>query len=165
MCQIFKTSWNITTSFNVAPFAFYNAETDLAEQHYNSNIGAGILLMCMVAYFSKMNEFCCHGALFLWHLGHFMNMRCFSNMVAMATLMWRLNKMSSKLIEMIRYYASCMNAPSLTDSKKLWFLTLFRCVLLSTLQIVVRSLLSAGGPYFLSVHHFLYLFTLFRTFL
>ena len=55
-------------------------------------------------------------------------------------------KIITHLIDKICYYASCMDEPSLNDSEKLWFLTLFKCVLVSLLQNVVRSLLSAGGP-------------------
>ena len=104
--------------------------------------------MSMADYFSKMNEFCGHGGLFLWQLRHFMNMRCLSNMVAMATFTRLLNKMSAKLIGMICYYASCMKEPSLNDSKRLRVLTLFTCILFNVLQNVVRSLLSAGAPYY-----------------
>ena len=103
--------------------------------------------MCMTDYFSKLNEFCCHEALFLWQLRHFMNMRCLSNMVVMATFTRLLNKMSAKLIGMICYYASRMNEPSLNDSKKLCFLTLLTCLLLNILQNVVRYLLPVGGPF------------------
>ena len=41
-----------------------------------------------------MNDFCCHGALFLWQLQHSMNMGCLSNTVAMATFMRFLLKLS-----------------------------------------------------------------------
>ena len=43
--------------------------------------------MQMAGYPFKMNEFCCHGALFPWQPQHFMNMGCLSNTVAMATVM------------------------------------------------------------------------------
>ena len=39
-----------------------------------------------------------------------------------------------------------MNEPSLNDSKKLWVLALFKCLLVNLLQNVVRAILSAGGP-------------------
>ena len=102
--------------------------------------------MRMADYPFKMNEFCCHGALFLWRLQHFMNMVCLSNTVAMATLTRFLLKIIAKLIDKICYYASRMDELSLNYSEKLWFLTLFKCVLVNLLQDVVRSLLSAGGP-------------------
>ena len=44
----------------------------------------------MANYFFKTNEFCCHGALFLWQLQHLMNMGCLSSTVAMATLTFTL---------------------------------------------------------------------------
>ena len=40
----------------------------------------------MADYPFKINECCCHAALFLWQLQHFMNMGCLSNTVAMATV-------------------------------------------------------------------------------
>ena len=83
----------------------------------------------MADYPFKMNEFCCQGALFLWQLQHFMNMGCLSNTVAMATFTRVLLKITATLIDKICYYASRMNEPSLNDSTKLWFLTLFKCIL------------------------------------
>ena len=64
-----------------------------------------------------MKDLCCHGALFLWQLQHFMNMECLSNTVAMATFMSFLLKISANLIDKLCYYVSHMNA--LNDSKKL----------------------------------------------
>ena len=40
-----------------------------------------------------------------------------------------------------------MDELSLNDSEKLWCLTLLKCVIVTLLQDVLRSLLSAGGPY------------------
>ena len=99
--------------------------------------------MCTADYPFTMYEFCCHGALFLWQLQHFINMGCLSNMVAMATLTRFLLKITANLIDKICYYASRMNEPSLNDNKKF---NTFKCVSVNLLQNVVRSLLSAGGP-------------------
>ena len=81
-------------------------------------------------YSFKMNEFCCHGALFLWQLQHFMNTGCLSNKVAMVTFTRFLLRITANLIDKIWYYVSHMNELSLNDSKKMWFLTLFKHVLL-----------------------------------
>ena len=136
------------TSFNVAPFHLYDEEHSGTVQRHNSNIWVGIFFSCIWLIIpSKMNEFCCHGALFLWQLHHFFNMGCLSNMVAIATYMKCLLKITANLIVNICYYALRMNEPSLNDSKKMWFLTLFKCVLVNLLQNVIRSLLSARGPY------------------
>ena len=75
--------------------------------------------MCMVDYLFKMNEFCSHGALYLWQLKHLMNMGCLSTVVAMATFMRFLLKITANLIGKICYYASRMNEPTLNDHKKL----------------------------------------------
>ena len=72
----------------------------------------------MADYPFKMNEFCCHGALFLWKLQHFMNMVCISNTVGMATFARFLLNIIANLIDKICYYASRMDEPSLNDSKK-----------------------------------------------
>ena len=53
-------SWNIVTSFNIAPFQLYDEELDIAAQRQNLKI--------MTNYFFKINELCRHGALFLWKL-------------------------------------------------------------------------------------------------
>ena len=73
----------------------------------------------MADYHFKMNEFCCHGALFIWQLKHFMNMVCLSDTVAMATFTIFLLKIIANLIYKICYYASHMDEPSLNDSEKL----------------------------------------------
>ena len=65
---------------------------------------------------------------------------------AMATFTRFLLKITANLIDKLCYYATCMDEPSLNYSKKLWFLTLFKCALVNLLQNVVRSLLSARGP-------------------
>ena len=65
-----------------------------------------------------MNEFCCHGALFLWLLQHFINMVCLSNTVAMATFARFLFDIIVNLIDKICFYASRMDEPSLNGSKK-----------------------------------------------
>ena len=101
----------------------------------------------MAAYFFKMNEHFWHGALFLWQLQHFMSIGCLRNTIAMVTFTRFFCKIIAYLIEKICYYASRMNDPSLKDSKKLWFLTLFKCVLLSIEPNVVRFFWSARGPY------------------
>ena len=75
--------------------------------------------MRMTDYPFKMNEFCCHGALFLWQLQHFMNMVCLSNTVDMATFMRFLLKIIAKLIDKVCYCASRMDEPSLNDIEKL----------------------------------------------
>ena len=72
--------------------------------------------MRMADYPFKMNEFCCHGALFLWQLQHFMNMVCLSNTVAMT--IYLLNIIAN-LTDKICYYASRMDGPSLNDIEKL----------------------------------------------
>ena len=96
---------------------------------------------------SKLMIFLCNGALFLWQVQHFMNIGSHSNTGAMATIARFLLKITANLIDKICYYALHINEPSLNDSKKLSFLTLFKCVLVNLLQNVVRSLRSAGGPY------------------
>ena len=58
----------------------------------------------MSDYPFKINECCCHAALFLWQLQHFMNMGCLSNTVAMATVtfllrLWLITP--SKLINVV----------------------------------------------------------------
>ena len=73
--------------------------------------------MRMADYPFKMNELCCHGALFLWQFQHFMNIGCLSNAVAKATVMRFLLKITTHLIDKICYYASRMNEPSLNGSK------------------------------------------------
>ena len=55
------------------------------------------------------------------------------------------------IIDKICYCEPRMNEPSLNDSKNLWFLTLYKCVLVDLLHNVVRSLLSAGG-YLYNIH-------------
>ena len=75
--------------------------------------------MRMADYPMKMNEFHCHGALFLWQLQHFMNMGCFSITVAMATFTRFLLRITANLLDTICYYTSRMNEPFLNDSKKL----------------------------------------------
>ena len=47
-----------------------------------------------------------------------MNMGCLSIMVAMPTFTRFLLKITANLIDKICYYASCINEPSLNDSKK-----------------------------------------------
>ena len=89
--------------------------------------------MRMADYFFMMNEFCCHGALFLWQLKHFMNMWCLSNIAAMATFTRILHKIIANLVDKICYYASRMNYPSLNGSLKLQYLTNFKCALLQIL--------------------------------
>ena len=64
----------------------------------------------------------------------------------MATFTRFLLKITANLIDKLCYYATCMDEPALNGSKKLWFLTLFKCALVNLLQNVVRSLLSARGP-------------------
>ena len=127
-------------SFNVVSFHLYD------DERHNAKIGIGILFFYayMADYTFKWNEFCCHGGLFLWQLQYFMNRGCLSNTVVMAKFTRILLKITANLIDKICYNASRMNEPSLTDSTKLWFLTLFKCVLLNIFQNVVRSLLSAG---------------------
>ena len=117
----------------------YNVIIQIYEKEYFS-------FMYMADYPFKMNEFCCHWALFLWQLQHVMNMGCLSNTVDMATFIRLLLRITTNLIDKICYYASRMNEPSLNGSKRLWFLTLFKCILVNLLQNVVRSLLSVGGP-------------------
>ena len=75
--------------------------------------------MRMVDYLFKMNEFCCHEALFLWQLQHLRNMECLSNTVAMVSFTRFLLKITTNLVDKICYYASRMNEPSLNDSKTL----------------------------------------------
>ena len=75
--------------------------------------------MRMADYPLKMNEFHCHGALFLWQLQHFMNMGCLSNTVAMATFTRFLFRITANLLDKICYYASRMKEHSLNDSKKI----------------------------------------------
>ena len=58
----------------------YNKEYDWTVQHHKSNIWVGILFF---DYPFKINECCCHAALFLWQLQHFMNTGCLSNTVVM----------------------------------------------------------------------------------
>ena len=77
--------------------------------------------MRMADYPFKMNDFCCHGALFLWLLMHFMNMVCLNNTVAMATFTRCLLKIIAKLIDKICYYASRMDKPSLNENKNCGF--------------------------------------------
>ena len=137
------------TSFYIAPFHLYDEEHGGSVQRHNSNIW-GVSVMRIVNYLFKMDEFCCHWALFLWQPQHFMNMGCLSYTVAMATFTTFFLKITAHLIDKIRYYASRMNEASLTDTKKLWFLTLFKCIVVSLLQNVVRSLLSAGGTNYIS---------------
>ena len=50
---------------------------------------------------------------------HFMSIGCFSHTVVMVTFMPYFRKIIAYLIEKICYYSSCMNYPSLKDSKKL----------------------------------------------
>ena len=47
-------------------------------------------------------------------------------------------------------YTSRKDETSLNDSKIVWVLTLFKCVLVSLLQDVVRSLLSVGAHLWLT---------------
>ena len=103
----------------------------------------------MAAYFFKMNKCFWHWALFLWQPQNFMSIGCLSNTVAMVTVTRFLRKIIANLIDKICYYASHMNYPFLKDSQKLWFLTLFKCVLLNIEPNVVRSLLPAGGPFYI----------------
>ena len=103
--------------------------------------------MHMADYPFKIRKFCCHRTLILWQLQHFMNMGCLRNTFVMATFTRFLRKITAKLIDQICFYASCINEPSLNDSKKMWVFTLFTCLLLNIVQNVVRSLLSVGGPY------------------
>ena len=101
----------------------------------------------MAVYFFKMNGCFWHVALFLWQAQHFVSIGCLSNTVAMVTFTRFLRKIIENSIDMISYYASRMNYPSLKYTQNFWFLTLFKCVLLSFEPNVVRSLLSAGGPF------------------
>ena len=78
-----------------------------------------ISFMRMTDYPFKLNKYCCHGALFLWQLQHFVNMGCFSKMVAMATDTQFLPKTTAFLIDKICYYASHNTETSLNDSKKM----------------------------------------------
>ena len=91
-----------------------------------------------------MNEYFWHGAVFLWQPQHLMSIGCVSNTVAMVTATRFLGKIIANLIDKIFYYTFRMNYSSLKNSQKLWFLTLFKCVLLNIEPNVVRSLLSAG---------------------
>ena len=44
------------TSFNVAPFHFYDEKHDRSIQHHNSNMSRNdFSFMCMADYFFKMN--------------------------------------------------------------------------------------------------------------
>ena len=88
----------------------YNFITQIYEYEYFS-------FMLMVDYPFKMIEFCCHGALFLWQLQHFMNMGCLSNRVAMTTFRRFLLKITTNFIDKICYNALCTNEHSLNDSK------------------------------------------------
>ena len=63
------------TLFNVTPFELYDEEHDVAVQRHNSNVGIEIHFVYVLGYFSKINKFCCHGALFLKQPLHFMNVR------------------------------------------------------------------------------------------
>ena len=64
----------------------------------------------------------------LWQPQHFMSIGCLSNTVAIVTFTRFLRKIIAKLIDKICYYASHINYPSLKDSQKMWFLTLFKCI-------------------------------------
>ena len=64
----------------------------------------------------------------------------------MATFSRFLLRITANLVDKICYYASRMNEPFLNDSKKWWFLILFKCIFVNLLHNVVRSLLSARGP-------------------
>ena len=134
-------------SFNIAPFHLYDKEHEwqynVIPEIYDLEY---FYCMCMTDYPFQMNKFCCHGPLLLWQLQYFMNIGYLSNTVAMVTFTRFLLKIPAHLIDKICYYASHMAEPFLNDSKKCFFLTLFKCVLLKILQNVVRSLLSAGGP-------------------
>ena len=100
------------TSFNMAPFHFYDKEDDGSVQLRNSNmisVGIFFLYAYQADYFFKLNQFCCNGALFLWQLQHIMNMDCLSNTVATATFTRFLHNIIANLIDNICYYALCMN--------------------------------------------------------
>ena len=62
----------------------------------------------MADYPFKMNEFCCHGALLLWQLKHFMNMGSLSNTITMAAFTGFLLKITANLIDKICDYSSRM---------------------------------------------------------
>ena len=85
--------------------------------------------ICMAPYFFKMNAHFWYAAPHVRPY-HFMSIRCLSNTVAMVTFTWFLSKIIANLIDKICYSASRMNYPTLKNSQKLWFLTLFKCVLL-----------------------------------
>ena len=68
-----------------------------------------------------MNKYYRPGALFIWQLQHFMNMGCFSDMVAMATVERFLFKITANLLDKICYYASHMTEPCLNDSNNFYF--------------------------------------------
>ena len=67
------------------------------------------VFMCMGDYSLKINEFCCHGVLFLWQLQHLTNMVCLSNTIAVATIARFLLKITANLIDKMCYYASHTN--------------------------------------------------------
>ena len=96
----------------------YNLVVQIYEWEYFS-------FMCMADHPFKMNEFCCHGVLFLWQLQHFMTMGCLSNTVTMATFTRILLKITTNYIDKICFYASHMNIPSLNDSKKYVIFNIF----------------------------------------
>ena len=82
----------------------------------------------LIMIISSMNEFCCHGALFLGQLKHFMNIEYLSNVVAMATLTRFLLEITANLIDKICYYASHMSEPSLNGFKICDFRTFSMCI-------------------------------------
>ena len=83
----------------------YNVISQIFEQEYFS-------FMRMTDYPFKIN-----GALFLWHVHHFVNMGCRSDTLATATNTRFFLKMISNLIDKICYYVSHMNESSLSDRK------------------------------------------------
>ena len=96
--------------------------------------------MTMPDYFFKIIKFCHHGALFLWQHHHFVNIRCFSNVVAMTTFIWLLHKVSAHLKDKICYYEPCLKTMG-----KWWFFTLLKCVIPNILQNLVSR-----GPFLCS---------------
>ena len=60
------------TSFNVGPFYSYNKEHNWTVQRQSQIFEKEYFsFMCMADYPFKINEFCCHGTLFLCQLPSF----------------------------------------------------------------------------------------------
>ena len=115
----FQNVMNIITSFLLLPFYMMkntSGQCNIIIQIYEKDYFS---FMRMAGNPFNMNEFCCHGVLFLQQLQYFMNMVCLSNTVTMATFTRFLLKIIANLIDKICYYVSVMDEPSLNDSEKL----------------------------------------------